>query len=58
MLKTALTIVGMAQGPLIMMVQNRQDERDRDAVRGTHEKLDRLSSKSKKAPGVKSRWKI
>jgi len=33
--------------PLIMMSQNRQMERDRDAVQGLHEKLDDLASQLK-----------
>jgi uncharacterized membrane protein len=37
-----LTVVSTFQGPLIMMSQNRQMERDREAIRGLHEKLDRL----------------
>ncbi len=37
-----LTVVSTFQGPLIMMSQNRQMERDRDAVRGLHMKLDRV----------------
>ena len=36
------TVVELFQGPLIMMSQNRQVERDREAVRGLHEKLDLL----------------
>jgi uncharacterized membrane protein len=41
-LNLVYTIVSTFQGPLIMMSQNRQMERDRDAVRGLHEKLDLL----------------
>ncbi len=41
-----LTVVSTFQGPLIMMSQNRQMERDRDAVQGLHSKLDRLLSSS------------
>lgn len=37
-----LTVVSTFQGPLIMMSQNRQMERDRDAVQGLHTKLDRV----------------
>jgi uncharacterized membrane protein len=37
-----LTVVSTFQGPLIMMSQNRQMERDRDAVLGLHQKLDLL----------------
>lgn len=39
-----LTVVSTFQSPLIMMSQNRQMERDRDAVRGLHEKLDELKA--------------
>jgi uncharacterized membrane protein len=41
-LNLVLTVVSTFQGPLIMMSQNRQMERDRDAVQGLHEKLDRV----------------
>jgi uncharacterized membrane protein len=37
-----LTVVSTFQGPLIMMSQNRQMERDREAVQGLHAKLDAL----------------
>ncbi len=37
-----LTVVSTFQSPLIMMSQNRQIERDREIVKGLHEKLDRL----------------
>ncbi len=37
-----LTIVSTFQGPLIMMSQNRQLDRDREAVTGLHAKLDAL----------------
>lgn len=42
-LNLVLTVVSTFQGPLIMMSQNRQMERDRDAVQGLHDKLDALS---------------
>lgn len=42
-LNLILTVVSTFQGPLIMMSQNRQQERDREAVRGLHVKLDRLA---------------
>jgi uncharacterized membrane protein len=35
-----LTVVSTFQGPLIMMSQNRQIERDREAIYGLHQKLD------------------
>ena len=41
-LNLVFTVVELFQGPLIMMSQNRQMDRDRDAVRGIHEKLDVL----------------
>jgi uncharacterized membrane protein len=44
-LNLVLTVVSTFQSPLIMMSQNRQMERDRDAVRGLHEKLDLLAFK-------------
>ena len=37
-----LTVVGTFQGPLIMMSQNRQADRDRESLRWLHEKLDRI----------------
>ncbi len=37
-----LTVISTFQSPLIMMSQNRQMERDRDAVQGLHSKLDTL----------------
>ena len=43
-LNLVLTVVSTFQGPLIMMSQNRQMERDRDAVQGLHDKLDTLSA--------------
>jgi uncharacterized membrane protein len=41
-LNLVLTVVSTLQGPLIMMSQNRQAERDRESVQGLHEKLDEL----------------
>lgn len=43
-LNLVLTVVSTFQGPLIMMSQNRQMERDRAAVQGLHAKLDALLS--------------
>lgn len=43
LLNLFLTVVSTFQSPLIMMSQNRQMERDRDAVQGLHDKLDELS---------------
>jgi uncharacterized membrane protein len=43
LLNLVLTVVSTFQSPLIMMSQNRQMERDRDAVRGLHAKLDALA---------------
>lgn len=37
-----LTVVSTFQSPLIMMSQNRQMERDREAVQGLHAKLDEV----------------
>ena len=37
-----LTVVSTFQGPLIMMSQNRQTERDREAIQDIHIKLDKL----------------
>lgn len=42
LLNLFLTVVSTFQSPLIMMSQNRQMERDRDAVLGLHAKLDEL----------------
>jgi uncharacterized membrane protein len=41
-LNLILTIVSTFQGPLIMMSQNRQAERDRATVHDLHAKLDRI----------------
>jgi uncharacterized membrane protein len=41
-LNLVLTVISTFQGPLIMMSQNRQTERDQDAVRSLHAKLDRI----------------
>lgn len=41
-LNLVFTIIELFQGPLIMMSQNRQMERDRDAVQGLHTKLDEI----------------
>jgi uncharacterized membrane protein len=43
LLNLILTVVSTFQSPLIMMSQNRQMERDRDAVQGLHEKLDEMA---------------
>lgn len=42
LLNLFLTVISTFQSPLIMMSQNRQMERDRDAVKGLHAKLDGL----------------
>lgn len=42
LLNLFLTVVSTFQSPLIMMSQNRQMERDRDAVQGLHDKLDEM----------------
>jgi len=41
-LNLVLTVVSTFQGPLIMMSQNRQIERDRATIRGLHHKLDEI----------------
>ena len=43
-LNLVLMIVSTFQGPLIMMSQNRQADRDREAVAGIHAKLDRIEA--------------
>lgn len=48
LLNLFLTVVSTFQGPLIMMSQNRQMERDRDAVQGLHAKLDAMAVVSRK----------
>jgi uncharacterized membrane protein len=48
LLNLVLTIVSTFQSPLIMMSQNRQMERDREAVQGIHNKLDALATKISK----------
>lgn len=47
LLNLFLTVVSTFQSPLIMMSQNRQMERDREAIRGLHEKLDLLAKELK-----------
>ena len=42
LLNLLLTVVSTFQSPLIMMSQNREMERDRDAVQGLHDKLDKV----------------
>lgn len=42
LLNLFLTVVSTMQSPIIMMSQNRQVERDREAVAGLHAKLDQL----------------
>ena len=45
LLNLVFTVVELFQGPLIMMSQNRQMERDRDAVQGLHVKLDAIAER-------------
>lgn len=45
LLNLFLTVISTFQSPLIMMSQNRQMERDREAVQGLHKKLDELLKK-------------
>ena len=47
LLNLVFTVIELFQGPLIMMSQNRQMERDREAVQGLHAKLDIISEKIK-----------
>lgn len=42
LLNLFLTVISTFQSPLIMMSQNRQMERDREAVQGLHAKLDTM----------------
>jgi uncharacterized membrane protein len=49
LLNLFLTVVSTFQSPLIMMSQNRQMERDRDAVQGLHAKLDIVIEQRKEA---------
>jgi uncharacterized membrane protein len=44
-LNLVLTVVSTLQGPLIMMSQNRQADRDREAVMEIHAKLDEIISR-------------
>lgn len=46
-LNLVLTVVSTLQGPLIMMSQNRQAERDREAVQRILEKLAQIETWSK-----------
>lgn len=50
LLNLFLTVISTFQSPLIMMSQNRQMERDRDAVRGLHDKLDDLARRARAEP--------
>jgi uncharacterized membrane protein len=42
LLNLALTVISTMQGPIIMMAQNRQVDRDREMVIDLHNKLDAL----------------
>lgn len=48
LLNLILTVISTFQSPLIMMSQNRQIERDREAIRGLHDKLDAIKTKLEK----------
>jgi uncharacterized membrane protein len=48
-LNLILTVVSTFQGPLIMMSQNRQVDRDRESIRWLHEKLDRIEKRQQDA---------
>lgn len=52
LLNLFLTIVSTMQGPIIMMAQNRQVERDRDYVKQLHRKLDKIIEKQKEVEKV------
>ena len=41
-LNLVITIISTLQSPLIMMSQNRQTERDREAIKELHAKLDEI----------------
>lgn len=45
LLNLFLTVISTMQSPIIMMSQNRQVERDREAVKGVHAKLDKIMEK-------------
>ena len=47
LLNLVFTVVELFQGPLIMMSQNREMERDRETVLELHEKLDKILEKLK-----------
>jgi uncharacterized membrane protein len=49
LLNLVFTVVELFQGPIILMSQNRQMERDREAVQGLHVKLDNMLRKLEKA---------
>jgi uncharacterized membrane protein len=49
-LNLVLTVVSTFQGPLIMMSQNRQVERDRESIQWLHQKLDRIELALKDRP--------
>ncbi len=50
LLNLFLTVVSTFQSPLIMMSQNRQIERDREAIRDLHAKLDAIKLQLDKEP--------
>lgn len=45
LLNLFFTVIELFQGPVILMSQNREMERDREAVRGLHVKLDAILEK-------------
>jgi Protein of unknown function (DUF1003) len=55
LLNLVLTVVSTFQSPLIMMSQNRQMERDREAVQGLHAKLDGLATMLTEQPHLRER---
>lgn len=46
-LNLVFTVIEFYQGPIILMSQNREQERDRDAVRDLHKKLDTILERVK-----------
>lgn len=48
LLNLVFTVVELFQGPLILMSEHRQTERDREAIRGIHQKLDEIINSATK----------
>ncbi len=47
LLNLVFTVIELFQGPIILLSQNRQMERDRDSVQGIHTKLDEILERTK-----------